>query len=392
MEPENNNNNLPDNSSSGNNNEFKNVPGNMIIFYVFVIILSVSIVVATILITYRYFYGPDDSEDYQSAYTEDGRSELLEGNNIETVETQNAISINGMYVDGYTNELETTNEINIVILDENLIGNNVQNVVVNNVEDNTLVNETVANNTVQEEVAVKKESLLKKHDFNVVLTNLMPKYTKDTKSKVKGVYSSDEKQIFLTFDDGPSKLTPEILDILKQYNVKATFFVMGRNVDLHPEITKRAYEEGHFIANHSYTHEYSKLYSSVQNVVNEYNRTEKAIQDAIGVSAYHSYLFRFPGGSSGGHYDSLKARARETLDKLGVAYTNWNCMTGDAEGKNTVEAQLKTLYETAEDETSLVILMHDASDKKATVETLPKIIEHYQALGYEFKTYYEIMN
>lgn len=385
MEPDNNLN------GNGNNNDFRSVPYNMVVLYIFVIALSVSIVIATIMITYRYFYGPDDTEDYQSSYTEDGRSELLE-EDIEPVEPiQNAIAINGVLVEGYTNEIQNdANDVNVAAIDQNVITNDVENNTLV-IDENQIINDT--NNIVPEQQIVEqpKPTILKKHNYSEILANLLPKYTEDTKSKVKGVYSSDEKQVFLTFDDGPSKLTPEILDILKKYNVKATFFVMGRNVDLHPEITKRAYMEGHFIANHSYTHEYSQVYASVQSVMNEYNRTEKAIQNAIGISNYHSYLFRFPGGSSGGHYDSLKSKAREMLDKAGVAYTNWNCMTGDAEGKKTVESQLKTLYETAGDETSLVILMHDASDKDATVQALPSIIEHYQGLGYEFKTYYEIM-
>ena len=393
IEPDNNlndNNNL--NNTNNNGGDFRSVPYNMMVLYIFVIALSVSIVIATIMITYRYFYGPDDSEDYQTSYTEDGRSELLEDEDETEEPLSNAISINGVYVEGYTNE--TQNSINLVVIDENTIANTVDNNIENNVvtdTNTTSQNTTEINTTVPEVAELPKEVILKKHNYNNVLANLLPKYTKDTKAKVKGVYYSDEKQVFLTFDDGPSKVTPEILDVLKKYNVKATFFVMGRNVDLNPEITKRAYQEGHYIANHSYSHEYSKVYSSVRSVIDEYNKTEKAIQNAIGVSNYHSYLFRFPGGSSGGHYDTLKTKAKAMLDKVGVAYTNWNCMTGDAEGENTVDKQLKTLYETAEDETSLVILMHDASDKKVTVETLPKIIEHYQSLGYEFKTYYEIM-
>src|SRR5699024_2159985 len=115
-------------------------------------------------------------------------------------------------------------------------------------------------------------------NFDKSLASLLPKYTEETKSKVKGVYSSDEKQVFLTFDDGPSNITNEVLDVLKKYNIKATFFVLGSNVDLKPEITKRAYEEGHYIANHGYTHKYSSIYANPRNVIEEYDKTEKSIQ------------------------------------------------------------------------------------------------------------------
>ena len=102
-------------------------------------------------------------------------------------------------------------------------------------------------------------------------------------------------------------------------------------------IVKRAFEEGHYIANHGYSHEYAQLYSSIQAVVDEFNLTEISIQNALETSEYHSYLFRFPGGSSGGYYKIVKAQAREHLNSYGFAFTNWNCLTGDAEGANTKE-------------------------------------------------------
>lgn len=355
-----------------------------IIFYVFVILLSIAIIVATILIAYRYFYGPigeDDENNYAS-----GRSQLLENVNSETKEEpQNIIAINGLAVEGYTN---SSQNMNLAVI-SNVVTNNQVQTDVNLVNTNTV--ETSNNSNIQSNVQQEEKKDFPTHNFDKSLASLLPKYTEETKSKVKGVYSSDEKQVFLTFDDGPSNITNEVLDVLKKYNIKATFFVLGSNVDLKPEITKRAYEEGHYIANHGYTHKYSSIYANPRNVIEEYDKTEKSIQNAIGVKNYHSYLFRFPGGSSGGYYNSVKARARALLDDYGVAYTNWSCLTGDAEGNTTVESQLKNLYETAGDSTSLVILMHDAGDKKSTPKTLEKIIEHYQSEGYTFKTYYEIM-
>ena len=102
-------------------------------------------------------------------------------------------------------------------------------------------------------------------------------------------------------------------------------------------------------------------------------------------------LFRFPGGSSGGPYDSIKGQAKSTLENMGIASTNWNCLNGDAEGGSRTKEQLiNRLYETAEGWDSLVVLMHDANDKQTTVDALPEIIEHYKAEGYTFKNYYEI--
>ena len=81
----------------------------------------------------------------------------------------------------------------------------------------------------------------------------------------------DNKRVFLTFDDGPStSVTPYILDLLSQQNVKATFFVLGSKVEANPDLVKREYDEGHYIANHGYSHKYSEMYSSTQNVLDEY--------------------------------------------------------------------------------------------------------------------------
>ena len=211
-------------------------------------------------------------------------------------------------------------------------------------------------------------------------------------SLCKQAQTSSEKNIYLTFDDGPSPhITPQILDILKQYNVPATFFVLGSRVELYPDLVKRAYNEGHYIANHGYSHKYSSIYSSVQSVIDEYNKTDIAIKNALGNPNYNTLLFRFPGGSSGGPYDSLKRQAKGTLESMGIASTNWNCLNGDAEAVGrTKEELVKRLYETASEWDSLVVLMHDADDKQTTVDALPEIIEHYLAEGYTFKNYYDI--
>ena len=183
----------------------------------------------------------------------------------------------------------------------------------------------------------------------------------------------------------------EFYDILKEEQVPATFFVLGSRVELYPDTVKRAFEEGHYIANHGYSHNYSQIYTSTQTVIDEFNSTELAIQNAIGIKEYHSYLFRFPGGSSGGKYHNIKAEAKQILANNGIASTNWNCLNGDAEAVGRTEQELLTrLYQSQEDNTSLIILMHDAYDKQATVNTLREVIQHYKAEGYVFKNFYEI--
>ena len=82
----------------------------------------------------------------------------------------------------------------------------------------------------------------------------LPKLTEEGRQNLAGIYESETKRAFLTFDDGPSLNTPEILDILERENIKATFFVLGSQVENMPETTKKIYEKGHFIASHGYSH------------------------------------------------------------------------------------------------------------------------------------------
>ncbi len=209
----------------------------------------------------------------------------------------------------------------------------------------------------------------------------------------KSIYTAqEEKRVFLTFDDGPSKsITPQILDLLGQENIKATFFVLGKNVHRYPEITKRAYEEGHFIANHGYTHSYSTIYASIDAILDEYNRTEDEIRNALENAEYSSHLFRYPGGSTGGKYKQIKKEAKSVLEENEIFYLDWNALTKDAEGAKTSEAQLENLEGTVGEKSSVVLLMHDAADKQVTYETLPAIIAFFRERGYQFKNIYDVM-
>ena len=210
---------------------------------------------------------------------------------------------------------------------------------------------------------------------------------------LNGIYQTEQKQVFLTFDDGPSKkVTIPILDLLKQENIKATFFVLGSRVDLYPGIVKRAYEEGHYIANHGYSHQYAQIYVATSTVLEEYNKTNQSVRNAIGNQIYNTNIFRFPGGSVGGKYNDLKSEARVLLEQNNIASIDWNSLNGDSEGLKTEEALLNRVKETAQNKNSLVILMHDAADKIKTYNILPQVIEYLRQEGYEFKTFYDILN
>ena len=211
--------------------------------------------------------------------------------------------------------------------------------------------------------------------------------------KINNIYNGEEgKRVFLTFDDGPSEsVTPKILDILDKYDIKATFFVLGCNAKSHPDIVKRAYDSGHYIANHGYSHKYSKIYKNTSTVLEEYNKTEDAIRVAIGNPEYSSNLFRFPGGAYGGPYEKIKKKARKELNKQGIAYLDWSALTYDAEGADTKEEILCNLKETMNGWNNVVILMHDAPDKEITYKTLEDVIKYLEKNGYDFKNIYDLM-
>ena len=246
-------------------------------------------------------------------------------------------------------------------------------------------NEAQISNILEENIIEEQNEVIKKYNFEMLNVEEFERFDNIYKT-------SDPKRIFLTFDDGPTiQVTPYILDLLKNEDIKATFFVLGNRVDANPELVKREYEEGHFIANHGYSHKYSAIYASTDAVIDEYSKTNQSIRDAIGNQEYNSLAFRFPGGSVGGYYDSLKKATKQILREKGIVSIDWNALIGDSEGLKTKEKLLNRFYETMKNQSSVVLLMHDAADKILTYETLPEIISYCRENGYEFKSLYDII-
>lgn len=236
---------------------------------------------------------------------------------------------------------------------------------------------------VKEEIEIQKE---------IEEQAKIPKLTQEGKENLQNIYNCETKRAFLTFDDGPSQNTNNILNILNEHNIKATFFVLGVQVEIFPETTKRIYNDGHYIANHGYTHIYSSIYQSPAQVLTEYNQCNEIVANTIDIPKYNSHLFRFPGGAVGGKYAQIKKQAISLLEENNVLHVDWNSLTGDSEKvAPTEEYLLDNLKKTTEGKNSVVILMHDAHAKKITSEVLPKVIEYLREQGYEFKNFYDII-
>lgn len=219
----------------------------------------------------------------------------------------------------------------------------------------------------------------------------IPQLTEEGMENINHIYSSDEKIAYLTFDDGPSiDVTEMILDVLKENDITATFFVLGSRAEQYPDIIKREYEEGHYIANHGYSHEYDKLYKSANSVLEEYEKTEKIIAKILDIEGYKTHLFRFPGGSVGG-YDRVKKEAKKLLNENNIAYLDWNSLTRDSEAKFTKEQLFNNFKATIKNKNSIVILNHDANGKILTYEVIKDIILYLKEAGYKFGDMRDLM-
>ena len=188
--------------------------------------------------------------------------------------------------------------------------------------------------------------------------------------------------IYLTFDDGPSNLTGRILDILDEENIKATFFVTRGG-----EYVKRAYNSGHTIALHTYTHSYSYVYSSVDNYFTDLNNVSDSVYNSIGI---HPKIIRFPGGSSNvvsKHYSSgIMTRLTSEVVNRGYNYFDWNVDSNDAggDGANSSKIYNNVINGLSHSKTNIV-LMHDSGSHTATVNALKNIIDYGKEQGYSFK-------
>ena len=208
-----------------------------------------------------------------------------------------------------------------------------------------------------------------------------------TDAELSNVYIYNKtRKCYLTFDDGPSKVTPAVLQVLKQYEVKATFFVTGASASAYPDIIKQMYAEGHTIGNHSFSHVYNNIYASKESFKTEVINCRDAINKALGFE-YKNLVFRFPGGYTSLNNETTKAGYREALNEVGYKYIDWSCLTGDSETTSpTSEGLMYTLYSTLNRSKTgdIVVLMHDASAKQITADTLPQVIEYLYSQGYVF--------
>ena len=190
-----------------------------------------------------------------------------------------------------------------------------------------------------------------------------------------------DKVVYLTFDDGPSRLTPQVLQILKENDVKATFFLIGRSDEASRKMMKEIVEQGNAIGIHTYSHDYKKIYASTTAFLEDFSQMRDLIVDATGVEPA---MLRFAGGSVNSFNKGIVKQLTSEMTRRGYTYYDWNVSSGDAErGATRSSIYNDTLRETRQFNKA-IILFHDAATKTDTVQELPAIIRELKKSGYRF--------
>lgn len=198
------------------------------------------------------------------------------------------------------------------------------------------------------------------------------------------VTNVDQKVAYLSFDDGPSRNTLKILEILKQKGAVATFFIIGSTMTPEGEqALKQMLEDGCAIGIHTYSHKKEKIYSSVDQYLNDFYKVYTQIYEITGE---HVNIFRFPWGSYNRYSKAIKDDLISEMGRRGFTYYDWNVSAEDSVGTPTPSSIMKNILKDVTKYNDPVILMHDSSVNDLTVEMLPSIIDKLIELGYTFDT------
>ncbi|MTI68489.1 MAG: polysaccharide deacetylase [Firmicutes bacterium] len=300
-----------------------------------------------------------------------------------------------LYADDSTDTLKETDETKKIDTENNEENDNNKAPEKTNAKDNTLKenneNETEKDikkdpNKITEDKDELKENESKENEkTKEELLKEKKEHFKKEYEKIKPKSYINPDTIYLTFDDGPSWITEKILDILKKENIKATFFVCGNNTKYGKKILKRMIKEGHKIGNHTYSHDYNKIYKDVGSFFKDLYKNEKNIYEITGIKPK---IVRLPGGSN----NSSPHKGKDLITKInkkllqrGYTYIDWNATAADSSPTSPIKEQIifnvlkwSTKYNNS------IVLMHDSAGKKNSLKALPTIIKKLKSFGYSF--------
>lgn len=187
------------------------------------------------------------------------------------------------------------------------------------------------------------------------------------------------KIVYITIDDGPyPQNTPHLLEVLKEANVKATFFDIGKQIEQFPSLLKAEYEQGHSIGNHTYSHNYSSIYKSPESFLADVQKNDDLIYKIIGI---HPRIIRAPGGTS-----CFNIAYYNLLDAEDYMAYDWNLDTEDTDGKFSVKQLVANVDKQIKNKNKIILLLHDLPNKASSANALPIIIKHLKDKGYSFGT------
>lgn len=241
-------------------------------------------------------------------------------------------------------------------------------------------------NRLSESVQSSQKIVMKETDTESVNSNITDTQLEENRYEnvQTGIDSADNKaeagdthKVYLTFDSIPGENTDKILDVLKQYQVKATFFVTGDKSDEAKAVYKRIVKEGHTLGMHSFCNQYSTIYASTEAFEKDYNKLSAYLKKVTGED---SLYYRFPGGSSNQISNVNMAEFVHVLNEKNISYFDWNVSAGDTSGDYTVDDIVNNVTDGIENYKTSVVLLHDGEDKATTVEALGPLIETLQKM------------
>ena len=246
-----------------------------------------------------------------------------------------------------------------------------------NIEESLLDFDTAFSSTVAQAAGVLSENVIFCQDGKDVEVGIED----ETLTYEEQLDKTIEKgKVYLTFDDGPGPYTDELLDVLAEYDVKATFFVIGRKDEHSLNMYKRIVKEGHTLAMHSYTHQYKKIYSSVEAFEKDFKKLSNLLYKTTGIRVK---CFRFPGGSSNNVSGIPMTDFIDYLNDNDIVYYDWNVINGDATGKKlTAKQMVDTVMSGVRKNNNSTVLMHDFVSDDTTIKSLPSLIKKLQKENY----------
>lgn len=233
--------------------------------------------------------------------------------------------------------------------------------------------------TVEREESMSEEALLS--GYQAMYPDMYVEQVKETTSDNA---IKEERWFYLTFDDGPSVVTEDILEILEEMDVKASFFLVGNRItEEKEELVRQMAEAGHVIGIHTYSHDQKEIYTSVEGFLTDFHKTYERIKEVTGVAPKY---FRFPWGSINCYNKEIRRELIREMERRGFQYFDWNVSGEDSVGNPNEQTVLQNVTDTFPRFLTAVVLLHDSAINRVSAKVLPQILTEAQNAGYEFGT------